>query len=481
MTPIPAAAAVLALLSGCLSVPPDANQAQAPDFARAQHAPGITLPADAWPAQQWWLDYRDPQLDALVTRALRDNPSLAAAGARVASARAAFGVEVANEGGRVDLASGLNRQRYSSNGFFPAPIGGAWYNDASVALRASYDVDWWDKRRARIAAALGETNAAAADGAQARQLLAAAVVQSYLRLQLLWARQDNTHALIAVQRGLVADRRARMAHGLASADALQGAEQDLAALGEQAARYDTDAAREREGLRALIGGDAAALGDLARRLPAPADDAVPRTLGMELLARRPDLQAARWRVEAQLGRVAASEAAFRPDINLTAALGLDATSLGKLLRYPSRTPLVGATLDLPLFDSGRLNAQLGSARSERDALLADYNEAVLNAVRDVAREAATLQGIARETQAHAATADASRRLAANAEARLARGLADRAAVLQARQAVLRQRDVELQLTDARLQTQVALVRALGGGYHATPPASVPALTQHDTQ
>jgi multidrug efflux system outer membrane protein len=471
---IPTAAAALALLSGCISVPPDANKAPGPDFAQAQHAPAIQLPAAAWPAEQWWLDYHDPQLNALVARALRDNPSLTVAAARVASARAAFGAEVANEGGRVDLASGLNRQRYSSNGFFPPPIGGSWYNDASVSLRASYDFDWWGKHRALIAAALGETNAAAAQSAQVRQTLAASVVQSYLRLQMLWAREDNTNALIAIQRDIIAGRKTRMAHGLVSLDSLQSAEQDLASLQEQAARYDTDAAREREGLRALIGGDAAALTDLARFQSAPAIDAVPRELGMELLARRPDLQAARWRVEAQLGRVAASEAAFRPDINLAAAIGLDATSLGKLLRYPSRTPLIGATLDLPLFDSGRLHAQLGKARASRDELLAEYNEAVLNAVRDVAREAATLQGIAQETRAHAATSDASLRLAANAEARMSRGLADRAAVQQARMAVLRQRDVELQLTDARLQTQVALVKALGGGYHA-------ALTQSTTR
>jgi len=463
---IPIAAAALTLLSGCISVPPDAHEAPGPDFAHAQHAPAIQLPADAWPAEQWWLDYHDTQLNGLVARALRDNPSLRVAAARVASARAGVRAELADEGGKVDLASGLNRQRYSSNGFFPPPIGGAWFNDASVALRASYDVDWWGKHRALVAAALGETNAAAAESAQARQLLAAAVVQSYLRLQMLWARQDNTNALIAVQRDVIAGRKTRMAHGLVSLDSLQGAEQDLASLQEQAARQDTDAAREREGLRALIGGDAAALADLARVRPAPAIDAVPRALGLELLARRPDLQAARWRVEAQLGRVAASEAAFRPDINLAAAIGLDATSLGKLLRYPSRTPLIGATLDLPLFDSGRLHARLGQARSSRDELLAEYNEAVLNAVRDVAREAATLQAIAKETEAHAATVDASRKLAANAEARMARGLADRAAVLQARMAVLRQRDVGLQLTDARLQTQVALVQALGGGYHS---------------
>jgi multidrug efflux system outer membrane protein len=198
---------------------------------------------------------------------------------------------------------------------------------------------------------------------------------------------------------------------------------------------------------------------------------------MELLARRPDLQAARWRVEAQLGRVAASEAAFRPDINLMAGAGLDAVSLGKLLRWPSRTPLIGATLDLPLFDSGRLKAQLGIARSGRNELVAEYNEAVLNAVRDVAEEGATLQGLDKEAQAHALALEASRKLVDNAEARARRGLEERAGVLQARMNVLRQQDVALQLTDARLQAQVALAKALGGGYHApavqtgTPTAS----------
>ncbi len=471
-----AAAAALALLSGCVAVPPDTGRGAGPDFAKARTAPALQLPADAWPAEQWWLDYRDPQLNALVARALDANPTLAVAAARVATAQAATAAQRAAQGAQVGLATGLNRQRYSSNGFFPPPIGGAWYNDASVQLRASYEVDWWGKHRALIAAALGEENASRAESAQARQLLAASVVQSYQRLQLLWARQDNVAALAAVQRALVADRKARIAHGLADGDALRGAELELAQLAEQAARHDTDAAREKEALRALVGGDADALANLAHFQPTPGQDALPRTLGMELLARRPDLQAARWRVEAQLGRVAASEAAFRPDLNLAGAIGLDAVSLGKLLRWPSRTPLLGATLDLPLFDSGRLSAQLGQARAGRDELLAEYNDSVLAAVRDVALEAATLQGIAREAEAHAATVDASRRLAANAEARQARGLADRASVLQARQAVLRQHDVDLQLLDARLQTQVALIKALGGGYRAERPAV--ASTQH---
>jgi multidrug efflux system outer membrane protein len=460
------AGAVLALLAGCISVPADTNKPAAIDLAaRAQHAPGITLPADAWPAEQWWLAYGDPQLNQLVARALKDNPSLAVVQARVAGAQAVVTAERAGEGAQVGLATGLNRQRYSSNGFFPPPIGGNYFNDANVQVRASYDVDWWGKHRSLVAAALGETSARQAEAAQAAQAIAASVAQSYFRLQMLWARQDNVNALAAVQREIVAGRKARIAHGLATSELLASAELDLGVLEEQSARLSTQAVREREVLRALVGADTAALADLGRFKPAPAANALPRELGMELLARRPDLQAARWRVEAQLGRVAASEAAFRPDINLVGALGLDAVSLGKLLRWPSRTPLLGATLDLPLFDSGRLKAQLGVARSDRDELVAEYNEAVLAAVREVAQEGATLQGLEQEAGTHQAALDASRKLVDSAEARMKRGLLERTGVLQAKMSLLRQQDTDLQLIDARLQTQVALVKALGGGYH----------------
>lgn len=482
LTLLPLAAGALALLAGCAHVPADTSHAAGPDFAKARLAAAITLPQDAWPAEQWWQVYKDPQLNGLIARALLDAPSLAVAQARVGAAQAALASAHADAGARIDLASGINRQRYSANGFFPPPLGGEYFNDFSVAARASYDFDWWGKHRSLIVAALGEANAVQAEAAQARQTLAASVAQSYFRLQMLWTRQDNVDALIAVQRELVKDREARMAHGLISQDALQAARLDLGTLTEQASRYDTQAAGEREALRALAGGDVDLLSNLAHFTPQPAANTLPRTLGMELLARRPDLQAARWRVEAQLGRVAASQAAFYPDINLMAAVGLDAVSLGSLLRWPSRTPLVGGTLNLPLFDAGRLQAQLGAARASRDELLAEYNQAVLDAVRDVAVQGATLQGLAHEQDAHAAAVEASRQLAANAEARMRRGLADRDAVLQAKQSMLRQRDTDLIILDARLQSQVALVKALGGGYRApdlagAQTASLPTTTR----
>ena len=454
------------LLAGCAHVPADPGTAQAPDFTQAQHLDTIVLARDAWPTDAWWRAYRDAQLDALMDKALGASPTLAAARARLAVAQAVVRSEQAAGGARVGVGAGLNRQRYSANGLFPEPIGGSVYTDSTLQVRASYDLDWWGKHRAQVAAAAGEANAGAAEAAQARQALTALLAQSYFRLQLLWARGDNLAALANVQRALLADRNARLAHGLATVDAQRGVELELGRTLEQSELLRTQAGREREVLRALAAAGPGDLNNLERQLPPSLPAALPRTLGIELLARRPDLQAARWRVEAALGRVRAGEAAFYPDLNLAGSFGLNAISLGKLLRGASRTVLGGATLELPLFDSGRLDASLGVARAERDALLAEYNDAVLAAVRDVAAEGATLQGIDREIGAHGMAEQAASRLAASAATRLRRGLAERSSVLQAQLETLRQRDGALQLQDTRLQTDVALVRALGGGYRA---------------
>jgi multidrug efflux system outer membrane protein len=477
-----AAGAALGLaLAGCVHIPADKSTAAGPDFEHAQHDASLALGRDAWPAAQWWKQYNEPQLDDLVARALKDSPTMAVAQARIATARAALRSEEAAGGARVDVDAGLNRQRYSATGLFPQPIGGAWFNDTSVQVKASYDFDWWGRHKAQVAASLGEANARQADAAQAAQALAASVAQAWFRLQSLWAREQNVREQIPVQRDVLAGRQLRLKQGLVNVDMVQGAEQDLANLDTQAESFAGQAGREQEALRALVGASSDNFPRLAHRQPQQvAQPALPTRLGIELLARRPDLQAARWRVEASLGRTRAAEAAFYPDINLSAAAGLDTVSVQRLLEWGSRTMLAGAVLSLPIFDSGRLETGLGVARAQRDEMIADYNQSVLNAVRDVALEAATLQGIDKQQRTHLEATRAAARLQDNAEQRLKAGLAENAAVLQARLAVLRLRDTGIQIADAGLQSQVALAKALGGGYRAEPLQAA-ANTQQNNQ
>ncbi|MEO7494597.1 MAG: efflux transporter outer membrane subunit [Massilia sp.] len=466
-------------LAGCAHVPADTAPPAAPDFARAQHAATIKLAREGWPEARWWSAFHDTQLDALIAQALAGNPTLAVAQARLAVAGAALRAEQASGGGALGLDAGLNRQRYSGNGLFPEPIGGNFYNDASVQIRAAYDFDWWGKQRALVAAALGEVNASRADYSVAEKTLAGAVAHSYFKLQAVLARIDNVHARQALLAELTAARAARVRQGLATIDEQRGAERELALLGEEESRLATLAAREREALRALSAGGSEAAPVATHRLP-DVEPALPAQLGMELLARRPDLQAARWRVEASLGRIDASRAAFYPDINLAGAVGLDAVSLSRLLQANSLTMLAGATLRMPLFDSSRLNIRIEQARLQRNALMADYNRRVLDAVRDVAEEGATLQGIGRQVAANGATRKASAALLDATQKRFAHQLGDRPSLLQAKLEMLRQDDSALQLRDAALQTQLALIDALGGGYRQDPQQTASTNSSHRT-
>ena len=460
------ACVLLMAATGCVSIPADRDALPQQDLARAQLAANIKLARDGWPEAQWWTRYDDPQLNRLIAQALKDGPTLQVAAARIGSARAALKLDTSARGLNVDLTGDSNRQRYSANGFFPPPIGGAYYTETTLQAVADYDFDWWGKHKALIGAALGEVNARQADYAQAEQTLAAVVAQSYFSLQGGWARLENLQNMQKLQTELVADKAKRIAHGVASIDAERQAEADLGNLKQQATLLETQIGREREALRALLGADAQALSDLGARPLPELPPALPSNLGIELLARRPDLQAARWHVEAALDRVESAAASFYLDVNLMASVGSDVISLDKLFNAGSRTLYVGPTVTLPIFDSGRLKAHLGAARMQRNELIADYNQSVVNAVREVAQEGVSLQGLQKQLDEQAATAAATDALLHGVQARYKQGLADRATLLNVDMAVYRQRDARLQLKDQQLLANVALIKALGGGYQA---------------
>ncbi|HEY4318430.1 MAG TPA: efflux transporter outer membrane subunit [Herbaspirillum sp.] len=478
-----AAALVLGLaLAGCAPMPPAQEALQQRDLADAQVTASIRLARDGWPDAQWWNTYGDPQLNALMTQALQLQgaaPTLQVAAARIGAAHAALQLQRAAQGLNVDFKASANRQRYSATGLFPAPIGGSIYNEATLQLGGTYDFDWWGRHRAQVAAAMGEVYARQADLAQAERSLSAEVAQSYFALQADWALQANLRQLRDTRRALLDDGKRRIAQGVAAISVQRHAEAALAQTEQQLADIEAQAGREREALRALLGAGNRALADLKPRPLPDSAAALPASLGIELLARRPDLQAARWRVQASLSRIDAAQAAFYPSVNLTALFGQDSLSLGDLMQAGSRTFFIGPALSLPIFDSGRLQAQLSSQRNARDAAIAEYNQAIVDAVREVAQEGVSLQGLERERARQAEAQQADRALLDGAQRRLRAGLADRSAVLDAQARATEEQARSLQLQGRQLNTEVALIRALGGGYrHA--PESAPMAAPADT-
>ena len=454
-------------LAGCASIPPDTQQLPQQDLAKVQLAADIHLASEGWPAAQWWRQFQDEQLNQLIENALSASPSLEVANARIGSALSAFDAQHAQRGPSIDASANANRQRYSGNGLMPAPIGGNYYNEVTVGVQAHYDLDWWGKHKAQIAASLGEVNARRAEYAMAEQMLAAEIARHYFSMQNGWARMDNLHALVQLQQQLVVDKEKRIANGLGVSDDHLSAQTRLSLLQQQIALLETQIVTEREALRALLGADSTALTSLQPKQAQALPHALPGKLGMELLARRPDLQAARWRVQAAMSKIEAAQASFYPDIDLGASFGLDAIKLGKLLQSGSRTLFIGPALSLPLFDSGRLQAQLGGARSERNELIADYNQNVFNVVRDVAQAGAKVQGVENQLRLQQENLRASVAQLRNANARLKQGLADRATQLNAEMTVRGQVDLGMQLQNQRQDAEISLTVALGGGYRGS--------------
>jgi len=465
----PTLLALVLALAGCASVPPDSHALAKRDVASAELSANIELAHEGWPKAQWWTAYHDEQLNAIIKQALAEGPSLEVAAAHIGSARSSLSRSVADLGIAGAVNGNVNRQRYSGTGLFPAPIGGAYFTEETLRLDLRYNFDWWGKNRAQVAAAVGELNAGRAAYAEAEQALAASIAQSYFRLQGAWARLANTDQLADTQTALVQDKAKRIARGLANADEQRATEAELNLIRKQQAQLKADIEHEREALRALAGADNKALVDLKPVTVSPAPHALPARLGMELLARRPDLQAARWKLEASLSKIDAAKAAFYPDVNLTGSIGLNSVKAEDLLQIASRTLYIGPSVSLPLFDSKRLDAQLDGARTNRNERIAEYNQTIVEAVREVAQGGAQLQGIEQQIAQQSAATALARAQLASAQARMDHGLANNSSVLNARLSLLKQRDADLYLQQVQLLAEVALTNALGGGYHEEAP------------
>ena len=458
---LPAALAV-ALLAGCADMSGIAPQARMRDAATL----GLAAPDPAAEAPpDWWRGFHDAQLDALVAQALQGNPSLGQAAARLARAEAFAETARAAQGPRLDASLDVTRQRYSANGPYPPGQAGATSSVETARLSGSWALDFFGQNRAALESALGAAEAARADAQAARLLLASSVAQTYFQLARVQAQLVVAERTLAQRAETLRLVQGRVAAGLdtrlelrQSEGALPEARQQIEALREQEALA-------RNALGALVSEPKTALALTPQALAAIEPIAIPDTLPADLLGRRPDVAAARWRVEAGTQDVAVARAQFYPNVSLTAFVGLASVGLDRFIEAGSREWGAGPALRLPIFDAGRLRANLRGKSADLDAAVESYNAALLDAVRDAADQLASRGAIARQMaeqrQAGAAAEDAY----AIARRRYEAGLGNYLQVLAAESQVLAQRRQAVDLAARRLDNQVAVARALGGHTH----------------
>lgn len=439
---------------------------------------GLSDQAAAWPTTQWWQRYGDPQLDGLVQEALANNPSISAAQARLAQANAAVSGARAPLLPRVDANYSLQREHISKTYIYPDPLGGSVQSDNSLGLNFSYELDFWGKNRSALQSALSREQAAEADRQAARTMLSSAMVQSYLSLQNAFAQRKVLQRIIAQRDDALSITRQRFSAGLDTQVEVKQAESQLASAKVQATQVETTLAQLRNQVAALAGAGPARGQSLQEtNLTVPAGG-LPASVPLELLGHRADVVAARWRAEAARKTIDVAKADFYPNVNITAFIGFQALGTNNLLQAASHAANIGPAISLPIFHGGELNANLAGRRADTDLAVSDYNQTVLDAVRQVADALDALRLIDRETveqrQARESI-DAAYDLAVN---RYKAGLGNYLTVLVAQNDVLTQARLETDLRFRAYKLDAELANALGGGYVPAPANAE--LAQQDT-
>jgi NodT family efflux transporter outer membrane factor (OMF) lipoprotein len=458
------AAAAAAVVAGCVSTPPDVP----PQQPLAPGQLGLDGAAYAPAEADWWRALDDPQLDRLVQAALERNPGLAGALARVRVAQEQANVAGASNDPRLSLDAEAIREKVSANWIFPPPYGGSTFWNAQLGLNLGWNLDFWGRQAALIDQARQTARVAELDAAGVRLMLSSAVAQAYVEL----ARARQLEALVeraATQRDSVLELAGqRVRAGLDSDVDLRSAEANVALVALEREQVQLAEATAVHALAALTGRGADAYAGIGTpTLEFERALNLPAALPADLLAHRPDIAAARGRVEAARAGQAAAKAAFYPNVNLTAFAGWTAIGLDRLFDSESQQLSAGPAIHLPLFEGGRLQADYRRAGAEIDAATATYNDTVLRAVREVADQLARLQSLDRQIADQARVLAAAEGAYGLAEQRYGAGLGSYLAVLSAETQVLNARHQRVNLLADRTLARVALLVALGGSFKET--------------
>jgi len=455
------------LAGGCAMLPPPQPQPSSKPAAHYDTTRAFAAPGATWPNDSWWAVYGDAQLNALVDEALAGSPTLVEAQARLARALAVAQVTGAAAQPQVGVSASLSEQKQSSNYLSPRAVTPDGWNDYGRAtLDFNWQLDVWGQQRAALAAATSEAEAARADVAQARLAIASALVSSYAEFARLQAARGTADAAREV-RGKTADLfRRRHANGLETLGSVRQVEARHAAAQADLLALDEQLLLQRHRIAALIGAGP----DRGLALAPPSVNlgqafGLPEQLSAQLLGRRPDVVAARLRAEAAAQRIEQSRAAFYPNVNLVAFVGVQSLGLDALTKSGSSIGSVGPALSLPIFDGGRLRGQLRGAEADYAQAVAGYDRTVVQALQDVADAAASRQALGAQLQRTDEAVDASRDAWRIQNNRYTGGLANYLDVLSAEDALLASLRAQTDLQSRAFALDVALVRALGGGYH----------------
>ncbi|MHC1480018.1 efflux transporter outer membrane subunit [Frateuria aurantia] len=446
------------------------GQLTTPEQVKAEHSlEEVKLTPAAWPTTDWWVALGDPQLTALINEALRDNPGLAEADALARQAQAEAARYDAERGPSLTASGGMTGARLSEKeaGLVLPQVTGtfAWVKQAG--LNFSWDIDVWGGRRDAWQAAVGRDRAAEIDRRAARIALSVNITRAYLQLAQAFAYKDIAEADL-VRSNRVRDlTRTYIEGGLGDPQSIHQVSTEAGQAEQEVAEADEAIDAARTALSVLLGKGPDRGLEIARPLPLrPGALEVPNDLAAGLLGRRPDLVAARWRVEAAALDVKSYKTQFLPNISLTAMAGLFALGDNvNLFQLPARTYNVAPAISLPIFDAGSLRAGLRSSDAAYDQAVAQYNQTLIKAVNQVSDLLSSLRSDQIQIRVQRQVVVNAQRSWDDAMTRYKVGLAPEMDTLIIRQQLLNAERTMAALVRQQGDVSVRLIDALGGGFH----------------
>jgi NodT family efflux transporter outer membrane factor (OMF) lipoprotein len=466
--------ASLMAMAACAQVPelgprPEIKSAQA--WSAQASFQGVE---QGWPTDHWWQAYGDTQLDGLITEALRDAPSLRIAKARLDQADAAVVQTHAATAPQLTGNASAEEAKQSYH-YMPkelTPVG--WNDYGRITLDFNWEIDFWGRNRAAVAAAISERKAAQAEAVQAHLIVASNIASTYAEFARQYAARDTAEAALGVRQKTSQLFHERYANGMETLGSVRQADaRQYAAEGELLA-IDEQLGLLRNRLAALLGAGPDR-GAAIQRPTIHLNEApgLPPHIALDLLGRRPDITAARLRVEAASSHMDVAHAEFYPNVNLTAFVGVQAEQLQYLFKPGQDIGSIGPAVSLPIFNGGRLKAQYRGSRAAYDEAVASYDAAVTQALHEVADANVSRKALAPELDRSVATVEAATQAWQIAKNRYEGGLSNYLDVLTAEDNLIVSQRSLTDLQSRAFTLDVALIRALGGGYASgsTTPTS----------
>ena len=466
---------VLLLGSGC-SVGPDYQPAST--VMPSAWLEGTHHGIDATPAElaHWWTEFNDPLLNSLIGRAVKANLDLFVAAARIREARAAQKLAEVGAWPRLDLSASYSRNHASQNavgssaqGAVAAPRSGADLDQDfyKSALDASWEIDIFGGTRRRVEAAQAVVEAAVEERRAVLVTLLGDVAKNYIDLRGFQRRLEVAHENLRAQQEAARLTKIRFDAGLASELEVAQAEGQASLTAAEIPALESALKQTFYRLDLLLGGKPGSLSDeLAPQAPIPAlPPAAHVGLPAELLRRRPDIRRAERELAAVTAQVGAATADLYPKFFLTGAFGLQSINASDWFSGPSRFWSIGPSVAWPVFDAGKIRANLEIRNAQQEQALRLYERSVLSALQDV--ESALVNYAKEQTRYRSllVAVTANRRAVELADELYRQGLVAFLNVLDAKRTLYSSED-DLTQSEANLAANlVALYKALGGGWN----------------